>query len=100
MLSAALKIRTRDPVLVNNLGMCLLLRKEYEPALARFTEAAGLAPESGKYRANMAAALGLLGRQEESRALLEQILPRDKAQHNADVLRRAYDHRARPTAGT
>jgi Flp pilus assembly protein TadD len=98
-LSAALKIRARDPVLLNNLGMCLLLRKEYEPALARFTDAAGLVPENGKYRANMATALGLLGRQEESLALLEQVLPRDKARHNADVLREAYDNQARRTEG-
>ncbi len=99
-LTTALKVRPRDPVLLNNLGMCLLLRKEYEPALARFTEAAGLVPENGKYRANMATALGLLGRREESQALLEQVLPRDKAQHNADVLRNAYDNKARPTEGT
>jgi Tfp pilus assembly protein PilF len=49
-LSAALKIRPRDPVLLNNLGMCLLLRKEYEGALRQFTEAAGLVPENEKYR--------------------------------------------------
>jgi serine/threonine-protein kinase len=96
-LSTALKIRARDPVLLNNLGMCLLLRKEYEPALARFTDAAGLVPENGKYRANMATALGLLGRQEESQALLEQILPRDKAKHNAEVLHKAHDNAARQT---
>ncbi len=96
-LSAALKTRSRDPVLLNNLGMCLLLRKEYEPALARFTDAAGLVPENGKYRGNMAATLALLGRQEESQALLEQILPPDKARHNADVLRKAYENEARQT---
>ncbi len=100
MLSAALKVRARDPVLLNNLGMCLLLRKEYEPALARFTDAAGLVPENGKYRANMATSLGLLGRQEESQALLEQVLPRDKAEHNADVLRKAHDHAACRTEGS
>lgn len=98
-LSAALKVRPRDPVLLNNLGMCLLLRREYEPALARFTDAAGLVPENGKYRANMATALGLLGRREESQALLEQVLPRDKVEHNADVLRKAYDNQARPADG-
>jgi serine/threonine-protein kinase len=92
-LSAALQIRPHDPVLLNNLGMCLLLRKEYERALDHFTRAAGLVPENEKYRANMATALGLLGRQEESLALLQQILPADKAQRNAEVLRNAYDRK-------
>jgi Flp pilus assembly protein TadD len=100
MLSSALEIRPRDPVLLNNLGMCLLIRKEYGRALEHFTRAAGLVPESGKYRANMATALGLLGRQEESRALLQQVLPRDKAEHNADVLRAAHDRGVRPIPGS
>jgi Flp pilus assembly protein TadD len=90
-LSAALQTRPHDPVLLNNLGMCLLLRQEYERALAHFTRAAGLVPENEKYRGNMATALGLLGRQEESLALLQQILPADKAQRNAEVLRNAHD---------
>jgi serine/threonine-protein kinase len=99
-LSTALKSRPRDPVLLNNMGMCLLLRKEYEPALKHFTDAAGLVPESEKYRANMATALGLLGRQEESSALLQQILPHDKAEHNAEVLRKAYDKAAHETVSS
>ena len=97
-LSIALKSRPRDPVLLNNMGMCLLLGKEYEPALKHFTDAAGLVPESEKYRANMAAALGLLGRQEESSALLRQVLPQDKAEHNAEVLRKAHDKAVHETA--
>lgn len=99
-LSTALKISRRDPVLQNNLGMCLLLRKEYEGALRQFTDAAGMVPENEKYRANMATALGLLGRQEESLALLQQVLPRDKAEHNAQVLRKAHDQAAHPTASS
>jgi tetratricopeptide (TPR) repeat protein len=99
-LSAAVKIRPRDPVLLNNLGMCLLLRKDYTPALEHFTAAAGLVPENEKYRGNMAAALGLLGRQEESLALLQQILPREKAEYNAQVLRKAYDKATRETTGS
>jgi serine/threonine-protein kinase len=91
VLSGALQIRPRDPVLLNNLGMCFLVRKEYEKALEQFTKAAGLIPESKRYRANMATTLGLLGRHEESSALLQQILPEEKAQHNAEVLRRARE---------
>jgi len=99
-LSTALKVRPRDPVLLNNLGMCLLLRKEYEGALQQFTDAAGVVPENEKYRANMAATLGLLGRQEESLALLQQVLPRDKAEHNVQVLRKAHDQAAHQAANS
>lgn len=96
LLSKALEVRPQDPVLLNNLGMCLLVRKDYEKALERFTRAAGVVPESGRYRANMATALGLLGRHEESQALLEQVLPPDRARHNAEVLRKAYEKETTP----
>lgn len=89
VLSLALEIRPNDPVLLNNRGMCLLIRREYDKSLQSFTEAAGLQPENKKYRANMATALGLLGRHEESLALLQQVLPDEQAQHNAEVLRNA-----------
>lgn len=91
LLSKALEIRPQDHVLENNLGMCLLVRKEYEMALEHFTEAAGLVPGSEKYRANMATALGLLGRHDESKALLQQVLPDDEAEHNAEILRKAHE---------
>jgi Flp pilus assembly protein TadD len=97
MLSEALRIRPQDPVLLNNLGMCLLVRKEYGKALDQFTQAAGLVPESEKYRANLATALGLLGRQEESFALLQQVLPEDQAKHNAEILRKAREKEVPPT---
>lgn len=100
VLSKALRIRPQDPVLENNLGMCFLVRKEYETALEHFTKAAGLVPESEKYRANMATALGLLGRHDESRALLQQVLPEDKAAHNAEVLRKAHEKVADSPADT
>ncbi|MCL5282304.1 MAG: tetratricopeptide repeat protein [Planctomycetes bacterium] len=98
MLSKALEIRPQDPVLLNNLGMCLLLRKEYAPALDRFTQASGLVPENEKYRANMATALGLLGREEEAQALFEQTLTIEKAKHNVEILRKARERQADPPA--
>ncbi len=88
-LSRALETRPSDPVLLNNLGMCLLVRKEHEKALGYFTQAAGLVPESEKYRANMATALGLMGRFEESLALFQQIIPDPQARQNVEVLRKA-----------
>jgi len=97
-LSRALALRPRDPVLLNNLGMCFLVRREYAEALAHFTEAAGIVPESEKYRANMATCLGLLGRHEESFALLQQILPETQALRNAEILRKAHEKQADLTA--
>jgi len=100
VLSKALRIRPQDPVLQNNLGMCLLVRKEYEMALEHFTKAAGLVPGSKKYRANMATALGLLARHDESKALLQQVLPEDKAEHDAEILRKAHEKVADSAADT
>jgi serine/threonine-protein kinase len=84
----ALAINPEDTVLLNNLGMCWIVRRDYETALKMFTKAAGILPENVKYRANMAVALGLMGRDEESLSLFKQILPEDQANHNLSVLRK------------
>jgi Flp pilus assembly protein TadD len=85
----ALNINPNDPVLLNNLGMCWIIRQDYENALKMFTRAAGIVPENAKYRANMAVALGLMGRDEEALSLFNQVLPEDEANHNLIVLRGA-----------
>ena len=84
----ALAINPEDTVLLNNLGMCWIVRRDYETALKMFTKAAGILPENVKYRANMAVALGLMGRDEESLSLFKQILPEDQANHNLSILRK------------
>ena len=86
-----LRIYPDDQVLLNNSGMCWLMRRNYEKALEMFTRAAGWIPENARYRANMAVVLGLMGRDEESLALFKQILPEDQANHNLSVLGRARD---------
>jgi Flp pilus assembly protein TadD len=88
-ISSGLRIHSRDPVLLNNLGMCWLVRRDYETALGSFTKAAGIMPENTRYRTNMAVALGLMGRDEESLSLFKQILPEDQANDNLAVLREA-----------
>lgn len=85
----ALKINPDDPVLLNNLGMCWIVRQDYQNALKMFTKAAGIMPENVKYRANMAVALGLMGRDEEALSLFNQVLPEDEAKHNLIVLQNA-----------
>jgi len=85
-LGAALEVRPKDTVLLNDLGMCWLGRGDYEQALGCFTEAAALLPENARYRSNMAVALGMQGRYEESLALYSQVLPLGEAYHNVAVL--------------
>lgn len=97
-LTEALRIRPQDSVLRNNLGMCFLIRRDCGKALEHFTAAAGLVPENERYRANMAMTLGLLGRQEESSALLQQILSEGDARENAELLRKANEKTLRRTA--
>jgi Flp pilus assembly protein TadD len=88
-LDKGLRIYANDPVLLNNLGMCCLLQKEYEKAVALFTRAAAVIPQSARYRSNLAVALALACREEESLSLFMQVLPRDQADHNLNILRQA-----------
>lgn len=88
-LQYALSINSDDTILLNNLGMCWIVRQDYQNALKMFTKAAGIMPENVKYRANMAVALGLMGRDEESLSLFKQVLPEDQAKHNLGVLQEA-----------
>lgn len=86
-LQEGLQIDPEAPVLLNNLGMCWIILQDNEKALDMFTKAAGIMPENAKYRANMAVALGLLDRDEESLSLFNQVLPVDLANKNLAVLR-------------
>lgn len=86
---SGLYIRPQDTILLNNLGMCWLVRMEYENALGMFAEAAGIMPENVRYRANMAVALSLMGRYEESLSLFKQVLREYQVSHNASVLHEA-----------
>ena len=86
-ISRGLQINPKDPVLLNNLGMCWITRRNYQNALDMFTKACGVAPENTRYRANMATALALLGRDDEALALFQQVLPQDQANQNLAVIR-------------
>jgi len=88
-ISMALCRRPEDPVLLNNLGVCWLVLRDYDKALEIFTKAHQVWPQNAKYLANMAVALGLLGRYDESRSLYQQVLSKDQVDHNLDVLRQA-----------
>ena len=89
ILSRGLEVDSKDPVLLNNLGMCWMIKQKYDKALKYFTEAAGVNPESTRYRANMAVALGFMGRDNEALALYRQILPEKQAAHNLEIIQSA-----------
>lgn len=89
ILSSALAQDDSDPTTVNNLGMCWMIRRNYEEALLYFTKATGLKPENTRYRANMAVALAFLGRDDEALAIYKQILPEDQAEYNLGLIQKA-----------
>ncbi len=85
-LKAGLRVSPRDPILLNNLGICLMLKGDYGGALRALTRAAGIVPQNARYRANMAACLGLMRRYEEALGLYGQVMPLKDAYFNLGVL--------------
>ena len=96
-LSAARKINPKDPVLLNNMGMCYMIRQDYNKALEMFTATTGIKPENARYRANMAVCLAFLGRDDEAMSLYRQILPENQAQHNLNIIRTAREKKLKET---
>jgi tetratricopeptide (TPR) repeat protein len=70
-----------------------MIKRRYEKALNYFTQAAGVIPQNTRYRANMAVALGFLGRDDEALALYRQILPENQAVRNLEIIRAARNSR-------
>lgn len=88
----------RDPenaLLLNNIGMCWLLRDEYNRALEYFTRAAAKDPDDARFRANMATALGMSGRYDESFSLFRQVLNPGFSHYNVGVIALARDDHQR-----
>jgi tetratricopeptide (TPR) repeat protein len=86
-LEAGLRVaQQQDPILVNNLGMCRMIEGDYDAALSAFSKADALAPDDARFKANHAAALGMLGRYDEALALYEQVLAPADAHFNLAVI--------------
>lgn len=85
-LQAGLMVDPKSSTLVNDLGMCYLMKGRYSEALAEFSRAAGLDPQNARYRSNMAVAAGLLGRYDESISLFSQVVPQGEAHYNLSVV--------------
>jgi Flp pilus assembly protein TadD len=88
-LTAGLKIQPNEPILLNNRGMCQVLLKDYEGALANFTRATSLRPDDARYRSNMAMTLALMGRYDESYSLYTLVMSPKDARENLAVLAEA-----------
>jgi Flp pilus assembly protein TadD len=88
-LTAGIHIAPKDPSILNNLGACWMVKNDFSQALRMFTQAAAVVPANSRYRANMALALGMLGRYDESLSLYEQVVPPHEAHYNLAVLCRA-----------
>ena len=95
-LATGLRVSKRDPVLLNNIGLCYLMKGDYEQAARRFEQAAGVNPQQARYRANLAVALGMLGRDSEARALFRQVIGTRDVEHNLGILRKAHAAVSRP----
>ena len=86
VLNQGLEAQPDDAVLRNNLGMCHLFEREYEAAVEQFTQAAALAPEDARSRANLAVSLAMLGRMDEAYANYQLIVPEADARANMHLL--------------
>jgi len=91
VLEAGLAVSPGDAVLLNNVGMCWIVKDDYKRALEFFTKAAAADPDNARYRANMAMAVGMLGRYDEALTLYKQILSPADAHYNLGVLCEARD---------
>ena len=94
-LKMGLEITPEDDVLANNLGMCWTVKGDYGKALEMFSQAAGNVPHNTRYRANMAVALGMMGRYDESLSLFEQVVSASEAHRNLAILCKARNDGAR-----
>ena len=86
VLEEGLKHSPNDPVLLNDMGMCFLLRGENEKAMDHFSRSSAAAPRDAKYRANMALAAGMMGRYAEALAIYKEVVPVEEAHYNLAVI--------------
>lgn len=95
ILMQALERSPDDPIIHNNLGMCWLLRRDYEQSLAEFTKAAEASPDDARFRGNLALATGMLGLYEEALALYLQLVSPAQAHYNLALICEAREDQTR-----
>lgn len=85
-LTKGLQVAPRDPILLNNLGVCAIFKGDYEGALRSFTMASEVMPFEDRYQTNIALALGMLGRYEEALSLYKEVLEPALADENMGII--------------
>ncbi len=94
VLQAGLEVAPGNATLLNDMGMCCLLQRQYEPAIELFIQAAAAGGDA-RPRGNLAVALGMLGRYEEALAVYSQIVPAGQAHYNLALLCQARNDHSR-----
>ncbi len=85
-LRTAVEKNDRDPLILNNLGICELLLGDYQEAQQHFNRAVALFPQEQKYTANLALALAMNGDMVTSYQVYRKVLPQEKVDHNMNVI--------------
>ncbi len=85
-LQAGLIRRPGDAVLLNNIGICLMLKGDLDDATEKFSQATAAMPDNARYRANLALSLGMQGRYDESLAVYKQVLGEADAHQNLAII--------------
>lgn len=88
VIGAGLKQSPRDPVLLNNAGMCELLRKDYSKALDSFKRAAQANPGDYRAQANLALTLAMQGEVPRARAIYMTFLTAEETEHNLQIIQK------------
>lgn len=86
VLQAGLREAPQDPILLNNAGMCELMRKSYDKAFEYFKKAAAADPADNRYKANQALALAMRGNLNDARAIYGSFLPPEQADQNMKII--------------
>jgi protein O-GlcNAc transferase len=95
VLERGLQALPNDARLTGNLGMCYMIKGDHQRALDAFARAASIGSDDARHRANMAAALGMLGRYDESLAEYEKVVAPAAAHFNLAVLAKARQDQPR-----
>jgi tetratricopeptide (TPR) repeat protein len=85
-LRRGLEISKDDPVLLNDLGMCHLLRNEPDQAIDCFKQAVAASPRDGRFQSNLAVAHGMKGEYDQALEAYAQVMPESDAHYNVAVL--------------
>ncbi|MCE5228584.1 tetratricopeptide repeat protein [bacterium] len=89
VIEAGLKKAPRDGALLNNAGMCRLLKKDYAKAADYFQRATAANPADTRAQANLALSLGMQGYYQRAREIYLTFLPPEDAEQNIKIIQKS-----------